>query len=111
MYLDPNPIESLNNQGHNYFLSQNPYTLNSYAFFGETYYNLTDDLKLTRGLRWTDDQKHFTDIPSQLLVYGYGYPTTGVLNQEWKEFTGRAAANWSPKLDFTDQRLVYASYS
>jgi outer membrane receptor protein involved in Fe transport len=111
MYIDPNPISSLNNQGHNYFLSQNPYTLNSYALFGETYYNLTNDLKLTGGLRWTDDRKHFTDIPSQLLVYGYGYPTTGILNQEWEEFTGRAAANWSPKLDFTDQTLFYASYS
>ena len=24
-YIDPNPISNLNNQGHNYFLSQNPY--------------------------------------------------------------------------------------
>ena len=61
-----NPISSLNNQGHNYFLSQNPYTLNSYAAFGETYYNIADDLKLTGGLRWTEDQKHFTDIPSEI---------------------------------------------
>ncbi|HVT25304.1 MAG TPA: TonB-dependent receptor [Rhizomicrobium sp.] len=111
MYIDPNPISSLNNQGHNYFLSQNPYTLNSYALFGEAYYNLTDDLKLTGGLRWTDDQKHFTDIPSELLVYGYGYPVTGTVDQQWKEFTGRFAANWSPKLDFTDQTLFYASFS
>ncbi len=48
-YIDPNPISSLNNQGHNYFLSQNPYYLNSYAGFGEIYYNLTNDLKLTGG--------------------------------------------------------------
>ena len=61
---------SLNNEGHNYFLSQNPYTLNSYAGFGEAYYNVTPDLKLTGGLRWTDDQKHFVDIPSELLVAG-----------------------------------------
>jgi outer membrane receptor protein involved in Fe transport len=111
MYIDPNPIGSLNNKGHNYFLSQNPYTLNSYALFGEAYYNLTNDLKLTGGLRWTDDRKHFIDIPSELLVWGHGYPVTGILNQEWKEFTGRAAINWSPKLDFTDQTLVYGSYS
>jgi outer membrane receptor protein involved in Fe transport len=111
MYIDPNPIGSLNNQGHNYFLSQNPYTLNSYALFGEAYYDITTDLKLTGGLRWTDDQKHFTDIPSQLLIYGYGYPTTGVVDQQWKKFTGRFAANWSPKLDFTDQTLLYASYA
>ena len=76
-YIDPNPIDSLNNEGHNYFLSQNPYTLNSYAAFGEVYYNVTNDLKLTGGLRWTEDQKHFTDIPSELLVPGYGYGISG----------------------------------
>jgi iron complex outermembrane receptor protein len=110
-YVDPNPITSLNNEGHNYFLSQNPYVLNSYAAFGETYYNILSDLKVTTGLRWTEDQKHFTDIPSELFVAGYGYGSTGVVNQQWDQFTGRAAANWTPKLDFTDQTLVYASYA
>ncbi len=84
-YLDPNPISTLNNEGHNYFLSQNPYTLNSYALFGEAYYNITPDLKLTGGLRWTDDQKHFVEIPSQLLTVGYGYPSTGYVDQSWKK--------------------------
>jgi len=110
-YIDPNPLTSLNNEGHNYFLSQNPYTLNSYAGFGEAYYNVASDLKLTGGLRWTDDQKHFVDIPSQLLTAGYGYPISGVVDQKWSEVTGRFAANWTPKLDFTDQTLIYASYA
>jgi len=110
-YIDPNSINNLNSQGHNYFLSQNPYTLNSYAGFGEAYYNVTPDLKLTAGLRWTEDQKHFVDIPSELLTDGYGYFHTGVVDQQWDQFTGRAAANWTPKLDLTDQTLVYASYS
>ncbi len=110
-YIDPHPIGQLDDAGHNYFLSQNPYNLNSYAMFGEAYYNVTDDLKLTAGLRWTDDQKHFVEIPSELLTRGYGYPITGVLDQEWKEWTGRFVANWSPKLDFTDQSMFYASYS
>jgi outer membrane receptor protein involved in Fe transport len=110
-YLDPNPLQSLNNKGHNYFLNQNPYVLNSYATFGEVYYNVLPDVKLISGLRWTEDQKHFTDIPSELLVPGYGYAVTGVLNQQWDQFTGRAAANWTPKLDFTDQTLVYGSYA
>jgi len=110
-YIDPNPLSDLDNQGHNYFLSQNPYTLNSYAGFGEAYYNIASDLKLTGGLRWTDDQKHFVDIPSELLVTGYGYDSTGTVDQTWKEFTGRFAANWTPKLNFTDQTLVYASYA
>ena len=111
MYIDPNPITKLNDEGHSYFLSQNPYVLNSYAAFGEAYYSITPDLKVTGGLRWTDDRKHFVDIPSELLVYGYGYPITGIVNQQWSEFTGRLAGNWTPKLDFTDQTLVYTSYS
>ena len=110
-YIDPNPLTSLNNKGHNYFLSQNPYTLNSYAGFGEAYYNVTPELKLTGGLRWTDDRKHFVDIPSQVLAPGYGYPITGIVDQSWQEFTGRFATNWTPKLDFTDQTLIYASFA
>jgi iron complex outermembrane receptor protein len=110
-YIDPNPIGSLNNNGHNYFLSQNPYVLNSYAGFGEVYYNLTSDLKLTGGLRWTDDEKRFIEIPSEVLLAGWGYPVTGILNQKWNQWTGRFATNWTPKLDFTDQTLVYASFA
>jgi outer membrane receptor protein involved in Fe transport len=111
IYIDPNSLTNLDNQGHSYFLSQNPYVLNSYAAFGEAYYEIAPSVKLTGGLRWTDDQKHFVDIPSQLLVPGYGYPISGVVDQDWSEFTGRFAANWTPSLDFTDQTLIYASFS
>jgi iron complex outermembrane receptor protein len=110
-YIDPNPINKVNNEGHNYFLSQNPYMLNSYAAFGEVYYNVLSDLKLTTGLRWTEDRKHFVDIPSELLTNGWGYFITGAVDQQWDQFTGRAAVNWTPKLDFTDQTLVYGSYA
>jgi iron complex outermembrane recepter protein len=110
-YIDPNPLTHLDNEGHNYFLSQNPYTLNSYAGFGEAYYNIVSDLKLTGGLRWTEDRKHFIDIPSEVVVPGYGYAVTRVVDQQWDQLTGRAAVNWSPKLDFTDQTLVYGSYA
>src|SRR6185437_5071751 len=111
-YTDPTPLTlGFNGQGHNYFRSANPYVLSSYAGFGEAYYQVRDDLKLTGGLRWTNDQKHFVEIPSEVLNNGWGYPVSGVVNQQWKEFTGRAVVNWTPKLDFTDQTLVYASYS
>jgi iron complex outermembrane receptor protein len=109
--VDPNPISNLNGQGHNYFLSDNPYVLNSYAVFGDANYNVTNDLKFIAGLRWTDDQKHFVEIPSWVATQGYGYPVTGDLNQAWERLTGRAVANWTPQLDFTDQTLLYASYS
>jgi outer membrane receptor protein involved in Fe transport len=110
-YIDPNPLESVNDLGHNYFLSQNPYTLNSYAGFGEAYYNILPELKLTGGLRWTDDKKHFVNIPSELFTASYGYFSSGDVDQRWSKFTGRFAANWTPKLDFTDQTLLYGSFS
>ena len=110
-YIDPNPLSRINGQGHNYFRSENPYRLHSWAGFGEAYYQVLPDLKLTGGLRWTDDRKSFTEIPSWTLVVGQGYPVTSILNQEWKEWTGHFVANWTPKLDFTDQSLFYASYS
>jgi outer membrane receptor protein involved in Fe transport len=111
VYIDPNSIGNLNNNGHNYFLSQNPYTLNSYAAFSEAYYDVTPDVKLTAGLRFTDDRKHFSLIPSWLVSNGWGYPVAGTVNQSWDQFTGRFAANWTPKLDFTDQTLIYGSFA
>ena len=111
IYIDPNPLSSLNDAGHNYFLSQNPYTLNSYAGFGETYYNVTKDIKLTAGLRWTEDRKHFAIIPSELLTEGYGYPVRGGTDQQWDQITGRFNATWTPRLSFTDQTLIYGSYA
>ena len=110
-YIDPNPLGQIDGQGHNYFRSQNPYHLNSWAGFGEVYYQVSPDVKLTGGLRFTDDSKHFEEFPSWTAIAGKGYPSGGALDQEWKEVTGRTIINWTPKLDFTDQTMVYASYS
>jgi iron complex outermembrane receptor protein len=119
-YVDPNDIHHLNDQGRNYFLSKNPYHLLSYAAFGEVYYNITDNLKVTAGLRWTVDKKTAPQIPTWLLAgpYGpnrqlgssYGTPTYKVIEQEWREPTGRLALDWKPDLSFTDETLVYGSY-
>jgi len=110
-YIDPNPIGGLDGQGHNYFRSKNPYTLRSYAAFGELYYQVTPELKLTAGLRWTNDRKQSTVVPSQVFLIGGGHPESGVLRQEWKETTGRFVVDWSPKLAFTDETLIYGSYA
>ena len=90
---------------------QKPYRLHSWAGFGEAYYQITPEVKLTGGLRWTDDEKSFSEIPSWTLFVGKGYPVTSVVDQQWKEWTGRFNATWTPKLDFSDQSLFYASYS
>ena len=110
-YIDPNPMDSIDGQGHNYFRSQNPYRLHSWAAFGEAYYQLLPDVKLTGGLRFTDDSKSFDEFPSWTLLPGIGYPQAGTLDQEWKEVTGRFVGTWTPQLDFTDQTMVYASFA
>ncbi|HVP83925.1 MAG TPA: TonB-dependent receptor [Rhizomicrobium sp.] len=111
-YTDPSPlVPGFDGQGHNYFRSENPYVLSSYAGFGEAYYQATPDLKFTAGVRWTSDHKHFLEIPSQTITIGWGYPVYASLDQSWNEWTGRAVVDWTPKLAFTDQTLVYGSFS
>ncbi|HEX6859958.1 MAG TPA: TonB-dependent receptor [Caulobacteraceae bacterium] len=112
IYMDPNPIDNLNDKGHNYFLSKNPYKLMSYAVFGEAYYNISENLKMTAGLRWTVDKKEAPRIPSWILAsQSVGYPVEEVVEQEWREPTGRLALDWKPDLSFTDETLLYASYA
>ncbi|MGE5501723.1 MAG: TonB-dependent receptor, partial [Ignavibacteriales bacterium] len=119
-YIDPNPVESINGDGHNYFRSKNPYKLNSSAAFGEIYWKITQDMKLTAGLRYTDDKKVFTPVPSQILAGTFvtslgtvnrGYPEKPKIKQHWGEFTGRLGVEYKPDLSFTDQTMVYGFYS
>ncbi|MGE5567208.1 MAG: TonB-dependent receptor domain-containing protein [Parcubacteria group bacterium] len=119
-YIDPNPLESINGEGHNYFRSKNPYRLLSTAAFGELYWQFSDALKVTAGLRYTDDRKTFTPVPSQVLLapsffaggtVARGYPALPDIKQHWGEWTGRLGVDWKPELPFTDQTMVYAFYS
>ncbi|MBB5705213.1 TonB-dependent receptor domain-containing protein [Sphingopyxis panaciterrulae] len=119
-YIDPNSVENIDGEGHNYFRSSNPYKLKSYAAFGEMYYNVNPALKLTAGLRYTNDNKRFTLVPSQLLlaptinaggVVGTGYPVDRDVTVKGGEFTGRFGIDWKPDFGFTDDSLVYAFYS
>ncbi|MGB7410906.1 MAG: TonB-dependent receptor [Sphingopyxis granuli] len=119
-YVDPNPVESIDGNGHNYFRSKNPYKLKSTALFGEAYYNIRDNLKLTAGFRYTDDRKTFIPVPSQTLLarslfaggsVSAGYPEDPPIKQKWGEWTGRLGLDWKPELGFTDDTMLYAFYS
>ncbi|MDP1555436.1 MAG: TonB-dependent receptor, partial [Hyphomonas sp.] len=97
--------------GGNYFRSLSPYELDSFAVFGEGYYDMTDSLKATLGLRYTSDKKKQDVIPSILFRPGGTITPTGVLEAEFEEVTGRAGIDWSPDLAFSDDTLLYAFYS
>ena len=112
IYIDRNPIGSLDDFGRNYFLSKNPFRLVSYALFGEAQYELAPDLKITAGLRFTVDEKDAPVIPTWLLIsQTYGLPTKKIISQDWQEPTGRVVIDWQPQTSFTDETLVYASYA
>ena len=127
VYVDPNPIDQINGEGHNYFRSKNVVEIESWGAFGEVYWDVTDDFKVTAGARYTTDKKTTTPIPTQLLLgatnFGQdsGQTTGGYISRGFREFpdtvlesdafTGRLVVDWRPATSFTDDTLVYASAS
>lgn len=115
------------------------YTTKSNSLFGEAYYDLIPDtLKLTVGGRWTEDIKSnvnqqstlscpvpigssadqvaailSSNCPANVAVNPYGTIATTPLYQRTKfdSTTGRGVLTWTPKVDWTDQTMVYASYA
>ncbi|WEK39985.1 MAG: TonB-dependent receptor [Candidatus Brevundimonas colombiensis] len=127
-YIDNTPLADIiagkGGDGHNYIRNISISETESWAVFGEGYWTVRDDLRLTLGLRYTDDAKTITPVPSQLLastphlykpdatgLVGRGYPRYPSEEMHWGEWTGRAAIDWRPDLSFTNDTLIYASYS
>ena len=109
------------------------YTLNAWALFGEMYFQFNPEWKLTLGGRYTSDDKKVQDVfPQPLLnsarVFGGLVPlgtqeltlnpapyqqggSYRYADASWTAGTGRALLQWTPTLDWSDQTMVYASYS
>lgn len=102
---------ALAGDGGNYFRSLSPYRLESFAVFGEGYYDVSDTLKATLGLRYTSDKKEQDIVPSILFAPGATLGSTGLLEAEFEEVTGRFGFDWAPDLNFSDDTLLYAFYS
>ena len=127
IYIDPNPIDQINGEGHNYFRSKNVVETESWGAFGELYWDVTDEMKVTIGARYTKDTKTTTPIPSQLLLGAQNFGeesgsiTGGFTSRGYREFpdevlksdafTGRLVVDWRPVTSFTDDTLLYASAS
>ncbi len=103
--IDPNAVPT--GIGHNYFLSRNPYVLDSLAAFGEVYVQITPDIRLTGGARYTSDNKKFDVLSTQLLSPGSGFPARLRQQATFNKLTWRATADWQ----VTQSSLLYASYS
>ena len=104
----------------------NEYQLETSALFGETYFELQEDLKLTIGARYTRDEKTIDDIGNLFVRTSDGVPVLLPFGSDidwsdsnpsrkdsasWSEWTGRVVVDWSPDVSFTDDTLVYGSIS
>ncbi|MFN5644600.1 MAG: TonB-dependent receptor [Sphingomonadales bacterium] len=78
----------------------------SYALFGEVYVDLTQNLKLTGGLRYTHDEKHIETASGTFALNPYF-----ISDAEFDKVTGRAILNWNPTVSFTEDTNVYLSFS
>lgn len=81
-------------------------TTEATAIFGEVYYDLTDTVKLTGGVRHTIDDK---TIETRSGTFAFGAPFIG--ETSFEETTWRAAISWSPDLSFTNDTNLYGSVS
>ncbi|MHA7900856.1 MAG: TonB-dependent receptor [Henriciella sp.] len=101
-----------------YFLSRSPYKLDALGAFGEAYWDATDNLTWTLGLRYTNDQKRQENTPSLLLAPGAvfpgeqnGFAQGGPAQEaEFEEVTGRFGFDYQAgAFGPTDDTLLYAN--
>jgi iron complex outermembrane recepter protein len=107
----------------------NRFTLKSYGLFGEVYFDVNDELRLTGGLRYSNDKKRqvarvpllswavpygITDADQSPFFAGFDADPTIPGNQPYNdaraafdEITGRFVIDY----DLTPDNLLYASYS
>jgi len=113
------PASSPTGAGRNYFDSTGDYHLKSRAAFGEVYWQVVENFKVTGGLRYTHDRKLVIGRTTALLANNVAAPgndstiatTPPVLEADFKEVTGRIGADWKPDVSFTDETLLYGFYS
>ncbi|MFT4822791.1 MAG: outer membrane receptor protein involved in Fe transport [Halioglobus sp.] len=102
------------------FRTEEEYALESAAVFGELYYQMTEALRLTLGLRYTEDEK--TSTSRQLLLNNDAdgeriFQLVGAdeaievpfddFTEHWQEFTGRAVLDWA----FAPDSMAFLSFS
>jgi outer membrane receptor protein involved in Fe transport len=79
----------------------------TWALFGEGYYEVTPDIRLTVGLRYTEEER---SGESRSIVLS-GLNPWAYAKFQGQKTTYKVAADWSPDLSFTDKTLVYGSVS
>jgi len=86
----------------------------SWAIFGEIYYDFTERLKLTAGVRYSDEEKsQKTQTVSALSFLTPGFDPTAFeeLENDWQETTGKLGLSYQADSDFTDETLFFGTLS
>ena len=86
----------------------------SWAIFGEAYYDISDKLKLTAGIRYSDEEKsQKTQTVSTLSFLTPGFDPTAFeyLKNDWQETTGKLGLSYQADIDFTDETLFFSTLS
>lgn len=82
----------------------------SYAVFADASYKLTDRLSLTAGVRWTKDEKEYSNTCSAGAFCqsdaGFG-PGSVSLDEDWDETTFRAGIDYK----LSDTQMVYFTFA
>ncbi len=87
-----------------YFGNRSTTDVDSFGAFGQASYSITDDIKLTAGIRYTEDEKE-SDIFRKEFTQAQG--TSFKKDEDWDEVTWKLGADWF----VTDESLLYASVS
>ncbi len=92
-----------------FYDSHTIYEVTTWALFGEGYYNLSDETKITLGLRYSDETK---EVQSRLLYVDLARSVTDPFSdqeEDWQEVTGKLGIDHYADLSFTDETLLYAT--
>lgn len=92
-----------------YYNNYSEYQVTTWALFGEGYYAINDDTRLTVGVRYSDETKQVNAILYYVdLADDFGDPLSDQKN-DWQEVTGKIGIDHKPDLGFTDATLLYAT--
>jgi outer membrane receptor protein involved in Fe transport len=78
----------------------------SLAAFGEVYVDITPELNIIGGLRYSKDDKRIETTSGTFVT-----PPYFIGNAEFDKVTGRAVVNWNPVNYLTDDTNIYLSFS
>ncbi|PLW84176.1 hypothetical protein CWI75_02170 [Kineobactrum sediminis] len=90
-------------------------TTTSYAVYGQVDWDFTEQMTLTYGVRWAEDEKEITQdaqdllgtTPSGVPLILPSFPAPVSAEDSWSEVTHKLSLTWRP----TDDLMLYATYS